>query len=94
MAPKQAAVRQDGKLVAEEPRAPHPLLSKPVPHAYALIPAEGRPGLFYAVHLTGVQAAALEHLEPNSRCLSAPFGLIRIHSAMERRHTQKKWGEP
>lgn len=94
MAPKQAAVHQDGKLAEPARHVPHPLLAKPVPHAYALIPAEGRPGLFYAVHLTDVVAAGLEHLEPNSRCLSAPFGLIRIHSAMERRHTQKKWSEP
>lgn len=94
MAPKQAAaVHQDGQL-AVVPKPPHPLLSKPVPHAYALIPAEGRPGLFYAVHLTGVQAAGLEHLEPNSRCLSAPFGLIRIHAAMDRRHAEKKWVMP
>ncbi len=86
MASKQAAVHPDR--VSE----PHPLLKKPVPHAYALIPAEGRPGLFYAVHLQGVQAEKLAHLEPNSRCLSAPFGLIRIHAAMEKRHAEKKWG--
>ncbi len=91
MAPKQtqgAAVHQD----RVEAKQPHPLLRKPVPHAYALIPAEGRPGLFYAVHLSNVQAEQLDHLEPNSRCLSAPFGLIRIHAAMERRHHEKKWG--
>lgn len=91
MAPKQAAVHQDGVV---KPKEPHPLLARPVPHAYALIPAEGRPGLFYAVHLSNVQAEKLDHLEPNSRCLSAPFGLIRIHAAMEKRHHEKKWVAP
>ncbi len=98
MAPSKAALHQDRVTPPPESQAQapapqlHPLLKKPVPHAYALIPAEGRPGLFYAVHLTGVQAEQLEHLEPNSRCLSAPFGLIRIPAAMEKRHAEKKWG--
>lgn len=83
----QAAVHQDRV-------AAHPLLEVPVPHAYALVPAKGRPGLFYAVHLTNVQAEKLEHLEPNSRCLSAPFGLIRIEAAMQKRHAEKKWVLP
>lgn len=91
MAPKAApAVHQDG-VVAPRP-ALHPLLERPVPHAYALIPCESRPGLFYAVHLSQVQAAKLEHLEPNSRPLAAPFGMLRIQAAMEKRHLAKQWG--
>lgn len=89
MATKQAALHPD----RVKPEL-HPLLEEPVPHAYALIPAKGRPGLFYAVHLTQVQARGLEHLEPNSRCLSAPFGLIRIEHAMQKRHQEKKWVTP
>lgn len=89
MAPKQTAhVHQD-----ELKKTGHPLLARPVPHAYALIPAEGRPGLFYAVHLTQAQAAGLEHLEPNGRALAAPFGLLRIHAAMDKRHHQKGWAK-
>lgn len=96
MAPKASSVHQDGvaEVVVEPKRAQlHPLLSKPVPHAYALVPCENRPGLFYAVHLTKVQAAGLEHLEPNSRPLAAPFGMLRISAAMEKRHQQKLWGK-
>ena len=96
MAPKASVVHQDGVAeVVVEPKRPqlHPLLSKPVPHAYALIPCEGRPGLFYAVHLSRVQAEKLDHLEPNSRPLAATFGMLRIAAAMEKRHQQKLWSK-
>lgn len=94
MAPKTQVVHSDGVDVVGPPkRLPHPLLSKPVPHAYALIPCESRPGLFYAVHLSKVQAEQLEHLEPNARPLAAPFGMLRIGAAMEKRHLQKLWSK-
>ncbi len=97
MAPKQAstaeAVHPDGLVKPGVKRQLHPLLQKPIPHAYALVPCPSRPGLYYAVHLAHVQAEQLDHLEPNSRPLQAPFGLIRISAAMEKRHQQKLWGE-
>lgn len=76
---------------AEVP-AVHPLLTKPIPHAYALIPHPERPGLFYAVHLEQVTAERLEHLELNGRESQAPMGMLRIEGAMQRRHFEKKWG--
>lgn len=87
---KEAVVHQNRVKPART--EPHPLLVEPVPHAYALVPCKGKPGLFYAVHLTGVVADALEHLEPNGRPLAAPFGMLRIEAAMNKRHQQKKWG--
>lgn len=70
----------------------HPLLEKPVPHAYALIQDPARPGRWYAVHLVNVSAQGIEHLEPSARSEMAPHGMIRIGKAMERRHVEKKWG--
>ena len=71
-----------------------PLLELPIPHAYALIPHPDKPGLFYAVHLEGVFAEKLSHLEPSDRPSQAVFGLLRISQAMENRHRTKKWGSP
>lgn len=69
----------------------NPLLSKPIPHAYALVPDPDRKGRFFAVHLTNVVARELEHLEPNARSAAAPHGLVRINGAMEKRHRSKQW---
>lgn len=69
-----------------------PLLRKPIPHAYALVPHPEKPGMFYSVHLENVQAERLEHLELNSRPSAAPMGMLRIEGAMQRRHFEKKWG--
>lgn len=70
-----------------------PLLSKPVPHAYALVPDPVRRGRFFAVHLTNVVAGGLEHLEVNGRSETAPYGLQRMGAAMEKRHRLKGWTE-
>lgn len=78
---------------AEAAPAVHPLLARPIPHAYALVPVAGKPGLYYAVHLEGVVAEKLEHLEPSGRPAHAPYGMMRISGAMEKRHLQKKWGK-
>jgi hypothetical protein len=58
-------------------------------HAYALI-ADGI-GRFRAVHLTGVTAENVEHLEPNGRPESAAGGMMRISAAMTERHRRKAW---
>lgn len=73
------------------PRLVDPLLEKPVPHAYALIPHPEKEGLFYAVHLSNVYAEGLEHLEGSGRPSAAVFGMIRITQAMQLRHRAKKW---
>lgn len=88
-----AAVKKTEKTEKTPEKAEtHPLLRRPIPHAYALVPVEGKPGLFYAVHLENVVAERLDHLEANGRPAMAPHGMIRIHGAMETRHRQKKWG--
>jgi hypothetical protein len=69
-----------------------PLLRRPIPHAYALVPHPERPGLYYSVHLTNVTAEAVEHLDLNGRPSLAPMGMVRIGGAMQRRHFEKKWG--
>ena len=69
-----------------------PLLRKPIPHAYALVPHPDKPGMYYSVHLEGVTAERLEHLELNSKASAAPMGMLRIEAAMQRRHFEKKWG--
>lgn len=69
----------------------HPLLAVPVPHAYALIPDPNRVGRFFAVHLSDVLAAGLEHLEPSGRSEAAAYGLQRIARAQDRRHKEKRW---
>lgn len=69
----------------------HPLLARPVPHAYALIQDPERPGRFYAVHLTDVLAGGLEILEPSARSEPATYGLVRIERAQDRRHKEKRW---
>lgn len=69
----------------------HPLLERPVPHAYALIEEPGRPGRFYAVHLTDVLAKGIEFLEPSERSEPATYGLVRLTRAQDRRHKEKKW---
>jgi hypothetical protein len=71
----------------------HPLLKEPVPHAYALIPDPKKVGHYFAVHLTGVIARGLTHLEPGARSAAAPYGLQRIGKAMERRHVEKRWSK-
>lgn len=74
------------------PAPPHPLLTKPIPHAYALVSDPKQPGRWFAVHLTGVIAEGLSILEPSDRNEPATYGLHRIHQAMQRRHAEKKWG--
>jgi hypothetical protein len=69
-----------------------PLLKRPIPHAYALVPHPTRQGLYYTVHLEGVVAERLEHLEFSKRAEAAPYGMQRIEAAMQRRHHHKKWG--
>jgi hypothetical protein len=83
------------KLADEEPETlPEPsLLKAPIPHAYALIPVEGRPGRFYAVHLRNVTAMGLDHLEPSGRSEAATYGLGRINRDMEKRHKEKGWSK-
>jgi hypothetical protein len=77
----------------EEPETPMPLLKAPIPHAYALIPVEGRPGRFYAVHLRNVTAMGLDYLEPSGRSEAATYGLGRINRDMEKRHKEKSWAK-
>lgn len=86
------AVAKKETRIVERKEPEDPLLKKSIPHAYALVPIEGRPGMYCAVHLEGVTAERLEHLEPNGRPAQAPAGMLRIHGAMERRHLGKKWG--
>lgn len=68
-----------------------PLLEKPIPHAYALIPHPTNEQLFYAVHLENVAAERLDHLELSARPSQAAFGLQRIELAMQIRHHRKGW---
>lgn len=76
----------------ELPPPTDPLLAAPIPHAYALVPHERIPGLFYAVHLINVSAERLEHVEPSGRASHGPFQLQRIQQHMETRHRARKWG--
>ncbi len=69
----------------------HPLLAKPVPHAYALIQDPEKPGKFFAVHLTDVLASGIAFLEPSARSEPATYGLVRIARAQDRRHKEKRW---
>ncbi len=69
-----------------------PLLRVPIPHAYALVPHPDKPGLFYAVHLEGVSAERLTHVEPSARPSHGPYQLQRIYREMETRHRARKWG--
>ena len=69
-----------------------PLLERPIPHAYALVPHPTKEGLFYAVHLENVVAERLDHLELSGRPSAGPFGLNRITQAMETRHRARRWG--
>ena len=69
-----------------------PLLERPIPHAYALVPHPDKPGLFYAVHLMNVSAERLEHVEPSGRPSNGPFQLQRLYQQMELRHRARKWG--
>ncbi len=86
-APKKKAAEANPLLNA------NPLLSKPVPHAYALVPDPERRGKFFAVHLSNVVAEGLEHLELSGRSETAPYGMKRIEAAMEKRHRLKGWSE-
>lgn len=76
---------------AAESAVAHPLLERPIPHAYALIEQPGRPGRFYAVHLTDVLAKGIDFLEPSQRSEPATYGLVRIARAQDRRHKEKRW---
>ncbi len=69
-----------------------PLLERPIPHAYALVPHPDKPGLFYAVHLVNVTAERLEHVEPSGRPSHGPYQLQRLYREMEARHRTRKWG--
>lgn len=79
------------KKKTEEAAPPHPLLNRPIPHAYALIADPNRPGRFFAVHLTDVIAQGLDILEPSGRSEPATYGLQRIDRAADRRHKEKRW---
>ena len=70
-----------------------PLLERPIPHAYALVPHPTKEGLYYAVHLRNVVAEGLDHLELSGRPSAGPFGLNRITQAMEMRHRTHGWGD-
>lgn len=69
----------------------HPLLERPIPHAYALVQDPARPGRFFAVHLTDVVAKGIEFLEPSARSEPATYGLGRMRGDMEDRHRRKTW---
>ncbi len=75
----------------DEAQAAHPLLSKPVPHAYALIQDPERPGRFFAVHLTDIVARGIEFLEPSARSEPATYGIVRMDRAASKRHKEKAW---
>lgn len=74
-----------------EDALPHPLLAKPIPHAYALVQDPARPGKFFAVHLTDVIAKGVEILEHSDRSEPATYGLVKLAQAQERRHREKRW---
>lgn len=84
--------QQTSKKNGAPPPDVDPLLQKPIPHAYALVPHPEKAGLFYAVHLENVCAERLDHLEFSARPTPATFGMLRIEAAMQRRHFEKKWG--
>lgn len=63
-----------------------------MPNAFALVPAPGMPGQFFAVQLKGAVAKEVIHLEPDARPSGASWGMNRIHSAMDKLHRKRAWG--
>lgn len=63
---------------------------KLLPHAYAMV--QDPRGGWYAVHLEGVRAEKVTRLEPNGRREHGGFALSRAVMAMQRRHSERKWG--
>ncbi len=87
-----AAKKKSDEETAVVPSAvAHPLLARPIPHAYALLQDPARPGRFFAVHLTDLIAKGIEFLEPSARSEPATYGLGRMRAAMEDRHRRKTW---
>ena len=78
-----------------EPTLDERLTRVPIPHAYALIPDPDRPGKYYAVHLMGVHAERIEHLDkPVPRGSYHTAALSRIIPAMQNRYRlEKGWDQ-